>query len=80
MTVHALAWLRASVYPVVVLEGVLDYYPRFEFEPVRALRPEPPYPVLPAAWQAHRSPAHSPQVRGAVQYPTPSMPCIPTPE
>ncbi len=66
---HALAWLRTSAYPVVVLEGVPSYYPRFGFVPAHTLRLAPPFPLPAAVWQAYRLPAYRPQVSGTVRYP-----------
>ncbi len=68
---HALTWLAASPYPLVVLEGVPSYYPRFGFVPAQDLGIDPPFSLPPAVWQAYRLPAYSSQVKGTVYYPEP---------
>ncbi|AUD06917.1 GNAT family N-acetyltransferase [Spirosoma pollinicola] len=68
---HALNWLAASPYPVVVLEGVPSYYPRFGFVPAHDLGIDPPFNLPPAVWQAYCLPAYSSQVKGTVHYPEP---------
>lgn len=68
---YALAWLQDSDYPVVVLEGVPAYYPRFGFCPARTLGIEPPFPLPEPVWQAYRLPAYQDLVKGTVTYPEP---------
>lgn len=68
---HALTWLEASPYPLVILEGVPSYYPRFGFVPAHPLGIDPPVDLPPAVWQAYRLPAYSSKVRGMVHYPEP---------
>ncbi len=68
---YALAWLGESAYPVVVLEGVPSYYPRFGFIPAYSIGIEPPYSLPQPVWQAYRLPAYQKSVRGVVTYPTP---------
>lgn len=68
---HALAWLEASSYPVVVLEGVPSYYPRFGFVPAQPLGIDPPFNLPQAVWQAYCLPAYSSQIKGQVCYPDP---------
>lgn len=68
---YALAWLNKSGYPVVILEGVPAYYPRFGFRPAHTLGIEPPYPLPEPVWQAYRLPAYQDSVRGTVTYPEP---------
>jgi putative acetyltransferase len=68
---HALAWLRRSNYPVVVLEGVPAYYPRFGFTSAHAMGILPPFALPQAAWQALRLPAYQATVQGVVHNPEP---------
>ena len=68
---HALTWLEVSPYPLVILEGVPSYYPRFGFVPAHPLGIESPFDLPPAVWQAYCLPAYSSQVRGIVHYPEP---------
>jgi putative acetyltransferase len=66
---YALNWLRQSSFPVVVLEGVPAYYPRFGFTSAYALGIEPPIPLPESVWQAYRLPAFQESVKGTVHYP-----------
>lgn len=68
---YALNWLRKSSFPVVVLEGVPAYYPRFGFTSAHAMGIEPPFPLPEPVWQAYRLPAYQDAVKGRVQYPEP---------
>lgn len=68
---YALTWLEASPYPLVILEGVPWYYPRFGFVPAHPLGIDPPFDLPQAVWQAYRLPAYSAQVKGMVHYPEP---------
>jgi putative acetyltransferase len=66
---HALRWLEASSFPLIVLEGIPSYYPRFGFTSAHDMGIEPPYPVVKPAWQAYRLPAYDHAMRGAIVYP-----------
>ena len=55
-------------FPLVVVVGHADYYPRFGFEPAGALGIEAPFEVPDEAWMAYRLPAYTPQARGTVIY------------
>jgi putative acetyltransferase len=68
---YALAWLAQSDFPVVVLEGVPAYYPRFGFTSAHAMGILSPFALPPQVWQALRLPAYQERVRGVVQYPEP---------
>lgn len=68
---YALNWLKRADFPVVVLEGVPAYYPRFGFTSAHALGINPPYPLPEPVWQAHRLPAYQKTVKGTVHYPEP---------
>jgi len=58
-------------YPLVVVLGHPDYYPRFGFEPGAGEGVLCPYEVPPEAWMVKRLRAHSPEARGRVIYPAP---------
>ena len=55
-------------FPLVVVVGHADYYPRFGFEPAGPLRIEAPFEVPPESWMAFRLPAYAPSARGALIY------------
>ena len=55
--------------PLVCLLGHADYYPRFGFEPARAIGVEPPHPWPDANWLALRLPAWTDDLRGTVRLP-----------
>jgi predicted N-acetyltransferase YhbS len=57
--------------PLLCLLGHALYYPRFGFEPARALGIEPPEPWPDEAWQALRLPAWTPDMRGQARYAAP---------
>lgn len=68
----ALARAEAAGEPLVVLEGVAEYYPRFGFEPAVALGIEKPYASIPdIAFMAKRLAAYDPALRGRLEYPEP---------
>ena len=58
-----------SHFPLVVVLGHADYYPRFGFEPAEALGIRCPFPVPAENWMAQRLPAYAPEVRGTLVYP-----------
>jgi putative acetyltransferase len=58
-----------TAFPLVVVVGHPEYYPRLGFEPADALGLSAPFDVAPEAWMAHRLPAYRPEVRGTVVYP-----------
>ena len=56
--------------PLVLVEGVPAYYPRFGFEPASPLGLLRPSPAIPeAAWMVKRLGAYDPRIRGRVAYP-----------
>lgn len=57
--------------PVICLLGHASYYPRFGFEPARAIGIEPPRPWSDANWLALRLPAWEPGLRGTAHFPPP---------
>ncbi len=56
--------------PAVCLVGHADYYPRFGFEPARALGLEPPHPWPDANWMALHLTGWDPATRGRVVLPS----------
>ncbi len=69
--------LRATIeqatldgWPVVVLLGHATYYPRFGFEPARALGIEPQRPWSDDHWIALRLAGWTPDLRGVMRYPS----------
>ena len=55
--------------PVICLLGHASYYPRFGFEPARAIGIDPPRPWPDASWMVRRLPAWTPAVRGVARFP-----------
>jgi putative acetyltransferase len=55
-------------FPLVVVLGHPEYYPRFGFEPGAAHGVLDPYGVAPEAWMVHLLPAYTPHARGLVTY------------
>jgi putative acetyltransferase len=67
---EALARAEAAGEPLVVVEGVPAYYPRFGFELAAPLGIEKPYTSIPDdAFMAKRLAAYDPQLRGRLAYP-----------
>jgi putative acetyltransferase len=56
-------------WPVIVLLGHATYYPRFGFEPARALGIEPQHPWPDANWLAVRLSGWTPDLRGTMRFP-----------
>jgi putative acetyltransferase len=56
-------------FPLVIVVGHADYYPRFGFEPAAPLGLTAPFELPPEAWMAYRLPAYTPEARGTVIYP-----------
>jgi predicted N-acetyltransferase YhbS len=55
-------------FPLVVVLGHAEYYPRFGFEPAGPLGITAPFTVPAEAWMAFRLPAYRPEARGTVVY------------
>jgi putative acetyltransferase len=60
---------RETEYPLVVVLGHPDFYPRFGFRPARRYGIETPYDAPDEAWMALPLPAYDDRVRGTVLYP-----------
>lgn len=59
----------AQGWPAIVLLGHATYYPRFGFEPARALGIEPQQAWSDAHWMVLRLPAWRPDLRGTMRFP-----------
>lgn len=66
---EALRRAAATDFPLVVVVGHADYYPRFGFERGENHGVVCPFPVPAEAWMVHPLPAYRPQARGTVEYP-----------
>lgn len=60
----------AAGWPVIVLLGHPTYYPRFGFEPARALGIQPQQAWKDANWLALRLPSWTPSLRGTMRFPS----------
>jgi putative acetyltransferase len=66
---EALERANATAFPLVVVLGHPDYYPRFGFDPASAYGIECPYDgVPPEAWMAQPLAAYEPGTSGTVVY------------
>jgi putative acetyltransferase len=66
----ALGRAEAAGEPAVMVEGIPAYYPRFGFEPARALGFVPPNPAIPdEAFMLKRLPGYRPDLAGRIVYP-----------
>lgn len=70
MVRHGLERARGTQYPLVVVLGHPDYYPRFGFRPARPYGIETPYEAPDEAWMALPLPAYDERARGTVLYPS----------
>ncbi|MDQ3065907.1 MAG: N-acetyltransferase [Actinomycetota bacterium] len=67
----ALATADERGEPLVLCEGVPEYYPRFGFVSAAGLGLEPPHPEIPdEAWMVCPLRAYDPALRGRVVYPS----------
>jgi putative acetyltransferase len=62
---------EATGYPLVVVLGHADYYPRFGFDPASAYGVKAPFRVPDESWMAYTLPAYEPGTRGTVRYAPP---------
>ena len=67
----ALELAEETEFPLVVVLGHPDFYPRFGFDPASAYGIVCPYPAPPEAWMAYTLPAYEPGTRGTVRYAEP---------
>ena len=68
LVAESLALAAETEFPLVVVLGHPEYYPRFGFEGAAPLAVVDPYGAPPEAWMAHRLPRYTPQARGRVRY------------
>jgi len=68
---EALARAAGTGFPLVVVLGHPEYYPRFGFEPGADHGIVDPYGVPPEAWMVHLLPGYTPEARGKVIYAEP---------
>jgi putative acetyltransferase len=64
----AIALATERRQPVLCLLGHAEYYPRFGFEPARAIGIRPPRPWRDANWMALRLPDWEPSLRGLARF------------
>jgi len=65
----AIALATERRQPLLILLGHAGYYPRFGFEPARALGIDPPRPWPDPNWMALRLPDWDPSLRGIARFP-----------
>jgi putative acetyltransferase len=70
LVLQGLERARSTEYPLVVVLGHPDYYPRFGFRPARPYGIETPYDAPDEAWLVLALPAYDEHVRGIVLYPS----------
>jgi putative acetyltransferase len=68
---EALRRASGTDYPLVMVVGHPEYYPKFGFEPADALGLSAPWDIPPEAWMARRLPAYRAEARGLVSYAAP---------
>lgn len=66
---EAIDFADARGQPVLCLLGHAGYYPRFGFEPARAIGIEPPRPWPDASWLARRLRTWDPSLQGIARFP-----------
>jgi putative acetyltransferase len=72
LTAEGLRILDQRGEPLVMVEGIPSYYPRFGFEPASRYGLLPPDPNIPdEAFMVLRLAAYDPSIRGTVIYPEP---------
>ena len=65
---EALSRAERTSFPIVIVLGHADYYPRFGFDPASAYGLEAPFDVPDESWMAYTLPAYEPGTRGTVAY------------
>lgn len=66
---EALARAATTSFPLIVVVGHPQYYPRFGFEPAAELGVRAPFAVPDEAWMLYRLPRYDAAVQGRVLYP-----------
>jgi putative acetyltransferase len=71
LVLEALTRAESLSEPIVIVEGIPEYYPRFGFERASPLGFEPPHADVPdAAFMVKRLRLFDPRVRGRIIYPS----------
>ena len=65
----SLARAAETSFPLIVVVGHADYYPRFGFQPAGELGLEAPWELPPEVWKALPLAAYERSARGRVSYP-----------
>ncbi len=65
---EALGRAERTEFPLVIVLGHADYYPRFGFDPASAYGIAAPFEVPDENWMAYTLPAYEPGTRGTVVY------------
>jgi putative acetyltransferase len=65
---ESLSRAAETAFPLIVVVGHPEYYPRFGFEPGAAFDVVDPFGVPPEAWMVRPLPAYAPEARGRVTY------------
>ena len=65
---EALSRAEQTTFPLVIVLGHADYYPRFGFDPASAYGVRAPFDVPDESWMAYTLPAYEPGTRGTVVY------------
>ena len=68
---EALRRAEETDFPLVIVLGHADYYPRFGFDPASAYGIQPPFEVPDENWMAYTLPGYVPGTRGTVAYADP---------
>ena len=65
---EGLSRAEGTGFPLVIVLGHADYYPRFGFDPASAYGLKAPFEVPDENWMAYTLPAYEPGTRGTVVY------------
>jgi predicted N-acetyltransferase YhbS len=68
LVTESLRRARETDFPLVIVVGHPEYYPRFGFEPAGGLGLEAPFELPAEAWMAYRLPGYAPSAQGTVLY------------
>ncbi|MDQ4134244.1 MAG: N-acetyltransferase [Actinomycetota bacterium] len=66
---EALARAATTKFPLIIVVGHPEYYPRFGFEAAAERGVSAPFPVPDQAWMLYRLPRYDSAIRGRVVYP-----------
>jgi putative acetyltransferase len=71
LVTEALRRAEQTQFPLVIVLGHADYYPRFGFDPASAYGVRAPFDVPDESWMAYTLPAYQPGTSGTVVYADP---------